>query len=117
MKRSAILLTFLLCSSLPSFGQESVNKALDNFPVWENEAKTPILILGSFHFNFSENISDVKGEYNFVVYADARWEELLALIEKIKKFKPTKIAVEMMVTSQPTMDSLAKHIPQAIGKK
>jgi Family of unknown function (DUF5694) len=108
MKMRTFLLTLILFSTLPCLGQESIKKALDNFPVLKKDTVIPIMILGTFHFNFSENISDVKGENNFDIYAEKRQKELLILIEKIKKFKPTKIAVEMMLPNQPYLDSLFK---------
>lgn len=109
MKIKLIILTLILSCTLPCLGQKSVKKALYNLPVPEKDAKIPILILGTFHFNFFQNVSDVKGENNFDVTSDKRQQELLVLIEKLKQFKPTKIAVEMMLPNQPLMDSLFKE--------
>lgn len=108
MKEQFILLTLLLSFAFPCLGQESVKKAIDNFPALKKNTRTPIMILGTFHFNFAENGSDVKGKNDFDVYSEKSQNELYILNEKIRKFKPTKIAVEMMLPDQPTMDSLFK---------
>lgn len=108
MKKLLSFWSLILCGSLLCPGQESVRNALNNFPVLKQENNIPILILGTFHFNYSQNISDVKGENNFDISAENRQKELLLLIEKLKTFKPTKIAVEMMLPNQPLMDSLFK---------
>ncbi len=108
MKKNLLFLCIILCCNLLSPGQASVRNALNNFPVLKQDNNIPILILGTFHFNYSQNISDVKGENNFDVSAENRQKELLLLIEKLKAFKPTKIAVEKMLPNQPLMDSLFK---------
>lgn len=108
MKKNLFFLSVILCCNLLCLGQASVRNALNNFPVLKQENNIPILILGTFHFNYSQNISDVKGENNFDISAENRQKELLLLIEKLKTFKPTKIAVEMMLPNQPLMDSLFK---------
>lgn len=108
MKKNLIILTLILCCTISCLAQVSVKKALENFPVLKENIVTPIMILGTFHFNFSENVSDVKGENNFDINSETRQKELLFLIEKLKEFKPTKIAVEMMVPNQAYMDSLFK---------
>ena len=108
MKKHLNILSFILCGAFSCLAQESVKKALDQFPILEKQNKIPIMVLGTFHFNFSQNVSDMKGEDNFDVYANKRQEELNILIKKLKAFKPTKIAVEMMLPEQAMMDSLFK---------
>ena len=95
------LLFTLSCS-----GQESIKKALDSLPTLKENNPVPIMILGTFHFNYAENGSDIKGENNFDITSEKRQAELNVLIGQIKQFKPTKIAVEKMVTNQKTLDSL-----------
>lgn len=108
MKQKLITLTLLLCCSISCLAQVSPKIALESFPALKDNTVTPIMILGTFHFNFSENVSDVKGENNFDINSETRQKELLFLIEKLKEFKPTRIAVEMMLPNQPLMDSLFK---------
>lgn len=88
------------------FGQIDLKEALRNLPVLAENNPAQIMILGTFHFNFSENGSDIKGENNFNIYDAAKQAELKVVIEKIKQFKPTQIAVEMMVKDQAYIDSL-----------
>ncbi|MCK6609162.1 MAG: DUF5694 domain-containing protein [Flavobacterium sp.] len=106
MKKQFTISFLILCYTIPSLGQETIKTAMDRFPVLKKNTSTPIMILGTFHFNFAENVSDVKGENNFYVHSEKRQKELLILIKKIKKFNPTKIAVEMMLPDQPLLDSL-----------
>lgn len=108
MKKNIAILTLTLFCTLSCLAQEGTKKALDNFPVLKKDIEIPVLVLGIFHFDFTQNVSDVKGENNFDVYAEKRQKELLSLIEKLKAFKPTKIAVEIMLPSQQIMDSLFK---------
>ncbi len=106
MKKQIFTSSFLLLFSFFCSGQKSVKKALDNLPVLKENNPVAIMILGTFHFNYAENISDVKGENNFDINTEKRQQELSVIIEKIKQFKPTKIAVEMMIPNQKRMDSL-----------
>lgn len=99
-------LNMFLLFTLSCSGQDSVKKALDNLPMVQENSPVPIMILGTFHFNYAENGSDVKGENNFDINSEKRQTELNDLIGQIKQFKPTKIAVEMMVTDQKILDSL-----------
>ena len=108
MKKQFTVLASILFCTLHCLGQESIKNALSNFPTLKKDSTVSIMILGTFHFNFSENSSDFKGENNFDIYTESRQKELLMLIEKIKQFKPTKIAVEMMLSDQLVMDSLFK---------
>jgi Family of unknown function (DUF5694) len=108
MKKHLLFFSLILCCHLLCQGQAMVRKALNNFPVLKKDINIPILILGTFHFDYTQNISDVKGENNFDVTSEKRQKELLVLIEKIKAFKPTKIAVEKMLPNQLLMDSLYK---------
>ncbi|MFM9948712.1 MAG: DUF5694 domain-containing protein [Saprospiraceae bacterium] len=108
MKKQFIVLTSILFCTLQCLGQESIKNALSNLPVLKKDSTVSIMILGTFHFNFSENSSDFKGENNFDIHTESRQKELLTLIEKIKQFNPTKIAVEMMLSDQLVMDSLFK---------
>jgi Family of unknown function (DUF5694) len=108
MKKKLIVLTLILYFTLSSLAQEGIKKALDSFPTLKKDTLTSIMILGTFHFNFDQNVSDVNGENNFHIYSEERQKELQILIKKIRKFKPTKIVVEIMLPNQLKMDSLFK---------
>lgn len=92
--------------SLACFGQVSLKSAIKDLPMLKQDEAVKIMILGTFHFDYNENISDVKGENNFDINSQIRQEQLNEVIEKIKLFNPTKIAVEMMVDDQHFMDSM-----------
>lgn len=108
MKNLLSFKLFLLLFSFAIFGQKSVKTALEGLPTLKKSTTNQIMILGTFHFNFAENASDIKGENNFDINSTKSQAELKTVIEKIKLFKPTKIAVEMMIASQPKLDSLYK---------
>ncbi|HAQ65573.1 MAG TPA: hypothetical protein DCR43_06955 [Bacteroidales bacterium] len=67
----------------------------------------PVTILGTFHFSYP-NLDRIKTEKDKQVdmLSPQRQEEIQELIEKLKKFKPTIIAVECPVEMQARMDSL-----------
>ena len=116
MKRQISISVYLLLFSLSCMGQESIKKALDNLPVPKENKPIQIMILGTFHFNDAENVSDVKGENNFDITTEKRQSELNSVIEKIKRFKPTKIAVEMMISDQRLLDSLYNAYTNGVWK-
>ncbi|MES3018115.1 MAG: DUF5694 domain-containing protein [Bacteroidota bacterium] len=108
MKKQLITGLCILLCSLSAYSQKSVQNALDGLPTLRENKPAQIMILGTFHFNFAQNGSDVKGENNFDITSEKSQAELNSIIEKIKVFKPTKIAVEMMMPDQRKLDSLYK---------
>lgn len=65
MKRQVSIGVYLLLFSLTCLGQTNVKKALDELPMPKENTPAQIMILGTFHFNYAENSSDVKKEDNF----------------------------------------------------
>ena len=124
---TTIVLLLTLCASMPLRAQdasraeqaaplasaaiprhETLRHALDGLPVPDREDRTEIMILGAFHFSHADNVSDVKGEDDLDIESEARQAELRVVIDRLKRFKPTQIAVEMMAADQARQDALFK---------
>ncbi|NML58548.1 DUF5694 domain-containing protein [Chryseobacterium cheonjiense] len=83
-----LVCTFLICLSTIITAQK---KPAEYFP----GAKTKVLVVGSFHFDYP-NLDAHKTEKSdqVDVLSPKTAKEVTALVEYIKKFKPTKIAIE-----------------------
>ncbi|WP_042722679.1 DUF5694 domain-containing protein [Flavobacterium sp. B17] len=83
-----LLYTFLLCLSTIITAQK---KPAEYFP----GSKTKVLVVGSFHFDYP-NLDAHKTEKGdqVDVLSPKTAKEATELVEYIKKFKPTKIAIE-----------------------
>ncbi len=83
-----ILYTFLLCLSIFAFAQKNPSEYFTN-------PKTKVLVVGSFHFDYP-NLDAHKTEKGdqVDVLSPKTSQEVTELINYIKKFKPTKIAIE-----------------------
>jgi hypothetical protein len=58
----------------------------------QNSNKPQVMVLGTFHFdNPGLDVANAKIDD---VYADKRQKEIIEIINLLKKFKPTKIAIE-----------------------
>ncbi|AXT19624.1 hypothetical protein D7030_09840 [Flavobacteriaceae bacterium AU392] len=64
-----------------------------------------LMILGSFHFN-NPGLDEYKPEYEVDIMSDLRQKELMKIIDAIKTYAPTKIAVEWRKNRQKRLDSL-----------
>ena len=86
-----LLITILASCSTKSEKQEGMKKPSDFFP----KEKTQVLVVGTFHFHYpgldAHQIDD-KDKIN--VLEEPKKSEVTELVEYIKKFKPTKIAIE-----------------------
>jgi len=83
-----LVCTFLICLSTIITAQK---KPAEYFP----GTKTKVLVVGSFHFDYP-NLDAHKTEKGdqVDVLSPKTAKEVTALVEYIKKFKPTKIAIE-----------------------
>lgn len=90
MKKS-ILFGFILFSVI-GIAQQSNSKTPSSFFPKE---KTKVLILGTFHFDYP-NLDAIKTEDDnkIDVLKEPKKSEVTELVNYIKKFKPTKIAIE-----------------------
>lgn len=83
-----IIYIFLLC--LPTFilAQKQPSEYFKN-------PKTKVLVVGSFHFDYPNlDAIKIKKEDQIDVLSPKTAQEVTELVEYIKKFKPTKIAIE-----------------------
>ena len=99
MKKIFILTSVLLFVCINTFGQTKVTVAeaqeqMDSILLGQRQLPS-MLIVGSFHFayyNFDAHKTDETEQVN--VLSPERQKEMEALVEYIKLYKPTKIAVE-----------------------
>ena len=79
---------FLVCLSTSAFSQK---KPSDYF----RNPKTKVLVVGSFHFDYPNlDAHKTNKEDQIDVLSPKTAKEVTELVEYIKKFKPTKIAIE-----------------------
>lgn len=96
-----ILFLFVFASSF-TFGQTQLKPPSEFYP----KQKTKVLVVGSFHFDFP-GLDEVKtaDEDKIDVLKEPKKSELEDLVTYIKKFKPTKIAIE----AQPKWNTMEKY--------
>jgi len=87
--------------SVFSFGQAQLKSPSEFYPA----QKTKVLVVGTFHFNFP-GLDEVKtaDENKIDVLKEPKKSELEDLVTYIKKFNPTKIAIE----ARPSWKSMQK---------
>lgn len=57
--------------------------------------KIPVLVVGTFHFNYPNlDVIKIKENDKIDVLSNPKKEEITQIVNYIKKFKPTKIAIE-----------------------
>jgi hypothetical protein len=87
MKRSCFLLALLIASALTLLAQQPSAS-----PTAQPAARAEVLVLGTYHMgNPGHDIYNMRADD---VLAPKRQAEMSQLIEVLKKFKPTKIAIE-----------------------
>lgn len=90
MKRSLILLCCLITLSLNA---------------QDKTGKIEVMVLGTFHFSYP-NLDVIKTDKadQVDVMSTKRQLEIEALVNALKKFRPTKIAIEVKTDAQPRID-------------
>lgn len=79
---------FLVCLSTSVFSQKKLSDYFRN-------PKTKVLVVGSFHFDYPNlDAHKTNKEDQIDVLSPKTAKEVTELVEYIKKFKPTKIAIE-----------------------
>lgn len=73
----------------------------DSMPESAPRLPTPIMFLGTFHFE-DRGLDDYKPKSKFDV--KARQAEVQEVVERLTAFKPTKIAVERRFEQQETLN-------------
>ncbi|CAM1340667.1 DUF5694 domain-containing protein [Tenacibaculum amylolyticum] len=74
---------------------------------FKNIKSSELLILGTFHFA-NPGLDSYKPKYDINIFSKEKQAELKELIKELKKFAPTKIAVEWNAAKQGKLDSLYK---------
>lgn len=93
MKPLSILLFFIFISSCSTNSEETkdIKTASDYFP----EEKTKVLVVGTFHFDYPGLDAYKTSEDDKIdVLKEPKKSEVTELVNYIKKFQPTKIAIE-----------------------
>ncbi|CAM2781179.1 hypothetical protein DRF59_04350 [Chryseobacterium flavum] len=79
---------FLVCLSTSVFAQKK-------FSDYFSKSKTKVLVVGSFHFDYPNlDAHKTNKEDQIDVLSPKTAKEVTELVEYIKRFKPTKIAIE-----------------------
>ena len=68
-------------------------------------ASSDLMILGTFHFA-NPGLDTYKPQYDINIFSEKSQKELREVLDVVKKFAPTKIAVEWRASSQQRLDSL-----------
>ncbi len=98
-----VLILFLL--SQAATAQNSLFNVNEHF---KDVQSSELMILGSFHFN-NPGLDTYKPKYEVDILSQQKQNELKEIIIVIKKYAPTKIAVEAKKGSQNRIDSLYKE--------
>lgn len=98
--KTKIILLFLSFLSIVSIAQEAEIK--EHF---KNIESSDLMILGTFHFA-NPGLDTYKPKYDIDIFSEKSQKELMEVLNVIKKFAPTKIAVEWRSTRQKKLDSL-----------
>jgi hypothetical protein len=92
MKKLLYLFVFIFCSNF-SFAQENLElrEPSSFFP----KERKQVLLVGTFHFNYPGlDAVKSKDENKIDVLEEPKKSEVTELVDYIKKYKPTKIAIE-----------------------
>ncbi|WP_394749033.1 DUF5694 domain-containing protein [Spongiimicrobium salis] len=93
---------FIFCLALQGTWAQTTFNVKQHF---KEAGISEIMILGSFHFN-NPGLDTYKPKYEVDILSATKQQELLEVIEAIKKFGPTKIAIEVRKEGQGRIDSL-----------
>lgn len=99
MKKVLLITILTVASTFPMSAQELHSTAGIN--------GIPVTVLGTFHFAYPNLDRIATGKENQVdILSMDRQAELREVLDRIKRFRPTIIAVEVPVEDQPRIDSL-----------
>lgn len=103
MKFSSVLgsILFTLSLNMLSAQQTNYQKAFSELEVQQAD----LLLLGTFHFK-DAGLDGYKPQYDIDIFSEKKQDELRLLLDDLKSFAPTKIAVEFKKQDQPRLDSL-----------
>jgi len=104
-----LLILFLITNIFYSCKNETIaNKQIPTIKEKENNiAQTKVLTLGAFHFTFPNRDVVKTAKEDQINVLDAKYQkEIELIVDKLVKFKPTKIVIERQPEKQQTYDSL-----------
>lgn len=91
--KQKLLTTILLINSIIVFGQK--NDEIKNSSTFFPKEKTKVLVVGTFHFDYPGlDVVKTEDKDKIDVLTEPKKSEITELVNYIKKFKPTKIAIE-----------------------
>jgi hypothetical protein len=91
--KQKLLTTILLINSIIVFGQK--NDEIKNSSTFFPKEKTQVLVVGTFHFDYPGlDVIKTEDKDKIDVLTEPKKSEITELVNYIKKFKPTKIAIE-----------------------
>lgn len=92
IKFTSLTIIFLLLFSVITNAQKLDIKTTSDFFTQE---KTKVLVVGTFHFDYPNlDAAKTKDKDQIDVLSSTKQKEIIELTEYIKRFKPTKIAIE-----------------------
>ena len=101
MRHYCVLFVFAITSTF-ALSQKHPNSYTELF----NDMDTSeLFMLGTFHFK-DAGLDGYKPKHDVDILSETRQKELQQVLDQIRKFKPTKIAVEWKKSRQARLDSL-----------
>lgn len=94
----------VLCAQ-PS-NKQKLDDVLKKFPSINHKPAHQVLVIGSFHFNRKRDGSDVVSKNHLDISSKESQRQIKQLIDQIKAFKPTQIAVEWRPNQQKKLNAL-----------
>ena len=85
---------------------DGIDWALKKFPSINKKANHKVLTLGVFHFDRSRDGSDLVAKNHIDITTEQNQNELDSIIQKLRAYNPSKIAVEWRPEHQKMLDSL-----------
>jgi len=108
LKNVLFLIYWLGAQCWISAQAQNLKQALKQFPTLKETPAHEVLVLGSFHFNRKRDGSDVISKNHLDVTSKENQRQIRELVKKLKKFKPTRIAIEWRPKNRKLVDSLYK---------
>ncbi|MEM6892422.1 MAG: DUF5694 domain-containing protein [Bacteroidota bacterium] len=104
-----IMIPVMACLAFVGCNPKETSKEKDNPDVATQSVNieyptAAVAILGTFHFK--SNIDAYKRKFHIDISSEKTQQEIQELLEHLKKYQPTKIALEVPIAKQEKLDSL-----------
>ena len=100
--KNIILLLFFLSFTSSTIAQTQIEEIKSDF---DRVSKSELMILGTFHFN-NRGLDGYVPKNSIDIMSNEKQKELKAVIDIVKKYAPTKIAIEVKKSNQKWVDSI-----------